>query len=165
MGYVMIKHTLPCADRNCRRKMSLSESSDNVLYYSCLEKPEEHTYRYDLAQKKWEKIIIKRKLILHYGENPCEKPKTKTSMDAPKFEDALIDSVNESETVSNLVVINGIGSKRAKDLELAGVASISDLAKCSPKHLSEKTGIPISKISNWIVQANELAENAIILSA
>ena len=161
----MIKQKLPCADRNCRSKMSLTESSDNVLYYSCLATPEEHTYRYDLVQKKWEKVIIKRKLILHYGENPCETPKVHTSVPAHEFADSLIDSVNEVENVSNLVEINGIGSKRAKELELAGVKSISDLAKCSPKQLSEKTGIPISKISNWIVEANELAEKALILSA
>jgi predicted flap endonuclease-1-like 5' DNA nuclease len=146
--------------------MSLTESSDNVLYYSCLDNPEEHTYRYDLVQKKWEKIIIKRKLILHYNENPCEKPaKVETSVAAPEFVEALVDSLDESETVSNLVVINGIGAKRAKELELVGVTSISDLASCSPKSLSEKTGIPISQISNWIVQANELAEKALILSA
>jgi hypothetical protein len=56
---------------------------------------------------------------------------------------------------SELTKIKGIGEKRAFDLELAGVTSIADLAKRSPKHLSEKTGIPITQISSWIIEANK----------
>ena len=52
--------------------------------------------------------------------------------------------------------IKGIGPQRALELELAGVKTISDLAKRSPKHLAEKTGIPITQISKWIIEANKL---------
>lgn len=56
---------------------------------------------------------------------------------------------------SDLTKIKGIGFKRAIELELAGVKNISDLAKRSPQHLAEKTGISISLISQWIIQANK----------
>ena len=59
---------------------------------------------------------------------------------------------------SNLTENEGIGPKRALELEIAGVKTISDLAKRSPKHLAEKTGIPITQISKWIIEANKLAK-------
>ena len=68
----------------------------------------------------------------------------------------LLTKEQKSETGSNLTEIKGIGPKRAIDLEYAGVKTISDLAKRSPKHLAEKTGIPITQISKWIIDANKL---------
>jgi len=65
----------------------------------------------------------------------------------------------ESSVVSDLIEIDGIGKKRAKDLMFAGVKSVSDLSKRSPKHLSRKTGIPIKTISKWIINANEIMKN------
>ena len=59
---------------------------------------------------------------------------------------------------SNLIQIKGIGPKNAIDLELAGITNIADLAKRSPQHLAEKTGIPIARISKWIVEANKLTK-------
>ena len=59
---------------------------------------------------------------------------------------------------SNLTEIEGIGPKRALELEIAGVKTISDLAKRSPKHLAKKTGIPITQISKWIIEANKLTK-------
>ena len=59
---------------------------------------------------------------------------------------------------SNLTQIKGIGPKSAIELELAGVTTIADLAKRSPQHLAEKTGIPITRISTWIVEANKLTK-------
>jgi replicative superfamily II helicase len=67
---------------------------------------------------------------------------------------SLIDEKIETD-YSDLTKIKGIGFKRAIELELAGVKNISDLAKRSPQHLAEKTGISISLISNWIIQANK----------
>ena len=64
-----------------------------------------------------------------------------------------------SETVSNLTEIKGIGPKRAIELEIAGVRTIADLAKRSPQHLAEKTGISITQISKWIIEANKLKNN------
>ena len=68
----------------------------------------------------------------------------------------LLSEDKKMTNVSNLTDIKGIGPNRAIDLELAGVKTISDLAKRSPQHLAEKTGIPISQISKWIVEANKL---------
>jgi hypothetical protein len=59
---------------------------------------------------------------------------------------------------SNLTQIKGIGPKNALDLELAGVTTIADLAKRSPQHLAEKTGISIILISKWIVEANKIVK-------
>lgn len=59
---------------------------------------------------------------------------------------------------SNLTQIKGIGPKNAMDLELAGVTTIADLAKRSPQHLAEKTGISIILISKWIIEANKLTK-------
>jgi len=59
---------------------------------------------------------------------------------------------------SKLTELEGIGPKRAFELELAGVQTISDLAKRSPKHLAKKTGIPITQISKWIIEANKHTE-------
>ena len=61
--------------------------------------------------------------------------------------------------VSDLVEIDGIGKKRAEELMFAGVRSVYDLSKRSPKHLAKKTGISLRSISKWIVNANEIMKN------
>ena len=68
----------------------------------------------------------------------------------------LLNNDQINEIPSDLTEIKGIGPKRAIELELAGVKTISDLAKRSPQHLAEKTGIPITQISEWIIKANKL---------
>lgn len=138
--------------------MTLTENNDNILGYSCLEKPDDHNFRYNITQKKWEKIIIKTKLVLHYNKNPCDEYLIETSNFGDEFEKIVLNQVEGSESISNLREIKGIGSKRAKELELAGVKTASDLAKRSPKHLSEKTGISITQISKWIIEANKLTK-------
>ena len=65
----------------------------------------------------------------------------------------------ESNVVGDLMEINGIGKKRARDLMFAGVRSVSDLSKRSPKHLSRKTGIPLKTVSKWIISANKIMNN------
>ena len=85
---------------------------------------------------------------------PKYSPTTTSSLD---YEiQNLLSKDQKSETGSNLTEIKGIGPQRALELELAGVKTISDLAKRSPKHLAEKTGIPITQISKWIIEANKL---------
>lgn len=68
----MVKQKLPCAEKNCKGKMILIEHKDNTLCYRCLKKPDEHNFKYNITHKKWEKIITKNKLILHYNQNPCQ---------------------------------------------------------------------------------------------
>lgn len=70
----------------------------------------------------------------------------------------LEDKGQKVETSQNLTQINGIGPRRALELKLAGVTTVSDLATRSPQHLSEKTGIPIVLISKWIIEANKLTK-------
>ena len=67
---ILIKHILPCAEKNCESNMILVENRDILVGYSCLENPEEHNFRYNLTKRKWEKILIKTKIILHYNQNP-----------------------------------------------------------------------------------------------
>ena len=66
----MVRQTLPCAEKNCESKMTNTENNDNFLYYNCVEKHDEHTFRYNIVQKNWEKIIVQSKIMLHYKEDP-----------------------------------------------------------------------------------------------
>jgi hypothetical protein len=157
----LIKQKLPCGEKNCRSKMALINNSPDYLHYRCLEKPEEHSFRYSINQKKWEKLVIKAKLLLNYDINPCEETSIYNANIAYDFERHIQNQFHGVTYTSNLTEVKGIGSKRAKELELAGVKTVADLAKLSPKSLSEKTGIPIAIISNWIIEANKLTKTAI----
>ena len=55
----MVKQALACAEKNCNNKMILTENTGKLLYYNCQEKHKEHTFRYNIEQQKWEKIMIK----------------------------------------------------------------------------------------------------------
>ena len=161
----MVKQTLPCAEKNCQSTMTLIQNSENILGYSCLEKPDEHNFRFNMTHKKWEKIIIKTKLVIHYNEDPCEEFLIEPLNVSYEIEKTLFDTIAESHRTSELTEIKGIGSKRALELEDAGITTISDLAKRSPQHLAEKTGIPITQISNWIIEANKLTKRTIKITA
>lgn len=152
----MVKQKLPCAEKNCKSKMTLIKNKDNILGYSCLEKPDEHNFRYNITRKKWGKIILKTKLIVYYNKNPCEEPLIETPSFGDELEKMLLAAVQESENISNLTEIKGIGPKRSQELERAGIKTVSGLVKRSPKHLAKKTGIPITKISKWIIEADKL---------
>ena len=151
----MVVQTLPCAEKNCNGQMTLIENNEKTLGYSCRINPEEHNFRYSIVQKKWEKIVIKTQLILNYNKNPFEEFLSSPSDVINEFK-ISVDSVEEYNKFSELTEIKGIGPKRAKELENVGVKKVSDLAKLSPKYVAEKTGIPIEKISNWIIEANKL---------
>ena len=112
---------LPCAAKHCSSKMSLIRESESFLYYACNTKCDEHTFRYNIANEKWEKVITRGKLLLGY---------------------------------------NVIGSKTAKKLEKAGIKTVPDLAKRSPKHLSEKTGVSLALVCKWIIEANKITEQS-----
>ena len=60
--------------------MTLTEKTDNILYYNCVEKHEKHAFRYIIDQKKWEKVILKTQRMLNYKEDPCDdKPRITTT--------------------------------------------------------------------------------------
>jgi predicted flap endonuclease-1-like 5' DNA nuclease len=142
--------------------MVLIEDNDNFLGYRCLEKPEAHNFRYNINQKKWEKLIIKTQMVLNYNKNPCQESIIKTPNFANDSEKKLIeDQFQGIVSISSLTEIKGIGLKRAEELELAGIKTVTDLAKRSPQHLAEKTGIPITQISNWIIEANKLTKRPV----
>ena len=84
-------------------------------------------------------------------------PRPITTLD---YQETLLNNDIKVDEISELTQIKGVGKKRALDLELAGVNSISDLAKRSPQHLSEKTGIPITQISKWIIEANKIKNSS-----
>ena len=160
----MVTQTLPCVEKNCKSKMVLIEDNDNFLRYRCLEKPEEHNFRYSINPKKWEKLIVKTQMVLNYTQDPCQESIIKTPKAANDSGKKLVEDPFQGITsVSDLTEIKGIGSKRAEELQLAGIRTVADLAKQSPKHLAEKTGIPITQISNWIIEANKLTKVTIKL--
>ena len=150
----MAIQTLPCPKKNCKNKMNLTKNSDNLLNYKCHKNPDQNKFRYNVDKKKWEKIFTQTKILLNYNRNPCENQEAKTK----KTETVTNHSVTK---ISDLSEIKGIGSKRAEKLEIAGVKTVSDLAKRSPKHLTEKTGIPIEQICRWIIEANKLTNHQI----
>ena len=144
--------------KNCKNMMVLTENAGNLLYYNCTENHNEHAFRYNVEQKKWEKIIVKTKLALHYNNNPIEESVENFSKTENKS-NRTPDRNGANPQILNLKEINGIGSKRAQELESAGIRTVADLAKRSPKHLAEKTGLPISQISTWIIEANNLTKS------
>jgi len=200
----MVTETLPCAEKRCSSKMSLVENKDNIIYYRCLEKHNAHYFRYDVAQKQWERLIVTRKLVLHFEVDPCREsllesaPENSETCDfeieesvVDEFEDSLVapieapiemppeapvdvsaecelvaEEVDEkAEIESDLMTIKGIGSKQVEELGLVGVHTISDLAKCSASSLSEKTGLPTSKLLSWIVKAKTMTEEQEMIPA
>ena len=78
----MVAENLPCAEKSCSSRMSLIEEKDNILYYKCLEKHNAHYFRYDVGQKQWERLIVTRKLVLHFEQDPY-------------FEDGVAESLNQ----------------------------------------------------------------------
>ena len=199
----MVAQTLPCAEKRCTSKMSLIEDKDNILYYRCLEKHNEHYFRYDVTQKQWERLILTRKLVLHFEQDPYGEPMVETAKNVSvadnfeldqsvidEFENSLLIPVEcpvdgspklpvdisveedlpgqideKTKIASDLMSIKGIGSKNAEKLGLAGVNTISDLAECSASSLSKETGIPASKLLNWIVKAKTLTEEQVMVPA
>jgi replicative superfamily II helicase len=143
--------------------MKLTEKTTNILYYKCFKYHNEHAYRYHIKEKKWEKLIIKTKILLSYKEDPYKEFIIEPIEKFQKIRTPVKNYSSETE-FSSLMAIKGIGGKRAKELENAGIKNISDLAKCSPKSLAEKTGIPIVQISNWIIEANNLRKKVLMLS-
>jgi len=68
----MLRATLPCADPKCKDKMKLVFQNGRFIGYRCLLKQNTHNFRYDIARKRWEKIIIKTKPIIGYKKSPYE---------------------------------------------------------------------------------------------
>ena len=66
----MLIDLLPCADPKCKDKMRLVFKNDRYIGYRCLLKPNSHNFRYNIQQKRWEKIIITTKPIIGYTD--CE---------------------------------------------------------------------------------------------
>jgi hypothetical protein len=119
------KQTLPCAGKNCKSKMTLTDNTDNLLYYNCITNHDEHTFRYNMEQKKWEKIIIKTKIILHYNENPCNQPHTSVTDHIVEINQK---PGNDLAKISNTDKTKK-GSKKAKKPEHAGIKELSDPAQ------------------------------------
>jgi len=129
-------------------------SSLQTQYTNLRDLYDQHEVDFKAYQEQYQSLIKKVNLRLSFNENF---PKFVTPKD-PEIENLLNDDIM-TETASNLTEIKGIGPKRALELEIAGVRTIADLAKRSPQHLAEKTGISITQISKWIIEANKLKDN------
>ena len=77
---------IDCAEKNCGSNMKLSENTEKFLYYNCIENHDEHAFRYNVLNKKWEKISTRTKLVLNYYKNPLEEQEIKTRNSINKLE-------------------------------------------------------------------------------
>ncbi|MEJ2127086.1 MAG: hypothetical protein P8X87_05275 [Candidatus Bathyarchaeota archaeon] len=68
----MLHENLQCADPHCKHELRLVFQNERFVGYRCLMKPNSHNFRYDIENKRWEKLIIKTKTILKYKEAPFE---------------------------------------------------------------------------------------------
>ena len=68
----MLRENLPCADPHCKHKMRLVFQNERFVGYRCIMKPNSHNFRYDIENKRWERLIIKTKPLLKYKEAPYE---------------------------------------------------------------------------------------------
>ena len=161
----MVVQTLPCAEKSCNSQMVLIENKEKTLGYSCRKNPDEHNFRYYSDQKRWKKIVITTKLILHYNENPYQETVIEPSDPFNEFKINSENSIRESNKILELTAIKCIGPKISNELNQIGIFTVSDLARTSPKHLSEKIGIAIERISNWILEANKIAEKELVVTA
>ena len=80
-------------------------------------------------------------------ETPVEAPHEEPVDDSTKGEPA-VDASENFEIVSNLRRVKGIGSQQIRDLQEAGVNTISDLASSSASVLSKKNGYAVSQLIN-----------------
>jgi len=133
MGYGLVKQTLPCAGKNCKSKMTLTDKTDNMLYYNCITEHDEHTFRYNIKQKKWEKIILKTKIILHYNEDPCDKPQTPIT---DHIVEVSIGADNDQPKTANKKTTK-TRLKKTKKPEATGTKTPSDTSKTSEEQLSQ----------------------------
>jgi hypothetical protein len=123
--------------------MTLTDKTDNLLYYNCITNHDEHTFRYNIEQKKWEKIIIKTKIILHYKENPCDQPQTSVTKN--------IVEINQKPS-NDLAKINNTGKtkkglKKAKKPEQAGIKEPSDSTQTTIAEQTETEKTEANKLS------------------
>ncbi len=136
MGYGLVKQTLPCAGKNCKSKMTLTDKTDNMLYYNCITEHDEHTFRYNIKQKKWEKIILKTKIILHYNEDPCDEPQTPITN---HIVEVTKDSNNDQTKNTNTNTTKRTQVKKAKKPETAGIKTSTEPPKTSKEQPPQKT--------------------------
>ena len=136
MGYGLVKQTLPCAGKNCKSKMTLTDKTDNMLYYNCIKEHDEHTFRYNIKQKKWEKIILKTKIILHYNEDPCDEPQTPITNHVVEV---TKDAGNDQPKNVNTKTTKKAQAKKAKNQEPAGIKTQSEPPKTAEEQLPQKT--------------------------
>ena len=106
----MVKQTLPCAEKGCKSKMRLTETTDNILYYNCVQKHEKHAFRYNIEQQRWEKIILNTKRIFNYNENPCEETTTGSADTESEYE-KVTEQAQPKAAASNLTNIKHVFSK------------------------------------------------------
>jgi predicted flap endonuclease-1-like 5' DNA nuclease len=59
----------------------------------------------------------------------------------------------------DLIVVAGIGEKRASQLKALGIATITKLATVNPKETAKKLNISEMTVSKWIKNANKIKSN------
>lgn len=153
----MVAETLPCAEKNCSSKMSLIEDKDGILYYRCLEKHNAHYFRYDLTQKQWERLIVSRKLVLHFehdpfcGETVDESPKEAPVSDDSEFEESMVDEFEvEAPKTADLEIEKSV----VDEFEESLIAPVEAPVKIAPEEPVEESLLeePIAADSSEVVE-------------
>ena len=74
---------------------------------------------------------------------------------APESSYVLVDE--DGATEPPLEEVSGVGPAYADRLRDAGVESVADLAGADPEELAADTDLPVSRLEDWIDQADDLA--------
>lgn len=148
MGFIMVAENLPCAGKSCSSRMSLIEEKDNILYYRCLEKHNEHYFRYNVAQKQWERLIFSRKLVLHFDQDPYIDDKAVESLNEEPVSDAFEiqeSAVEEFEADESMIETSEVEQQVADDLDIEkAVVDEFEQSLIAPANIPEKE-LPIEE--------------------
>lgn len=155
----MVAETLPCAEKSCSGKMSLLEEKDDVLYYRCLEKHNKHYFRYDVTQKQWERLIVSRKLVLHFEQDPYAEPVDESSPDEAVNTDFEIEESTFDEFESEKSVTDDLEIEKAvvDEFEESLVAPLE-----TPEEILPEESVDVSKeepVSNDSTENVELVSD------
>ncbi|MEA2089531.1 MAG: helix-hairpin-helix domain-containing protein [Thermoproteota archaeon] len=91
---------------------------------------------------------------------PLEYPPTTTELAPPEKTTVSIPShvVPSFKPSIDLTKVRGIGSKRAEKLTSAGILTVNDLVKATPRELAEKANTSTKVTRKWIKRARKLLE-------
>jgi predicted flap endonuclease-1-like 5' DNA nuclease len=89
-------------------------------------------------------------------EASAEMPKAIAATEQPLETPVTSQVVNEPATQLPLTVVNGIGEKRASQLNALGITTVSGLAEASIKRVAKSLGVSPKIVAKWVADAKSL---------